>query len=71
MNSQTRTAPRTEIDLEKLGLEHVAYLRRALMDGVQGFSIHAADGRIIGFAPDMAQALGAIIQNNMEAVPLH
>ena len=31
----------------------------------------AADGRIIGFAPDMAQALGAIIQNNMEAVPLH
>jgi hypothetical protein len=66
-----QTAIAEPIDLKTLGLEDLAYIRPAEMDGVAGFSIHAADGRVIGFAADAPKALGAIKQHEMEAVALH
>lgn len=65
------TADSGSIDLRTLGLEHLAYIRPGTMDGLAGFTIHAADGRVIGFAADAAKAIGAIKQNEMEAVGLH
>jgi hypothetical protein len=59
------------IDLESLGLSDLAYLRKAVVDGVSGFSIHAANGVAIGFAPGETTALAAIMTNGMELVQLH
>jgi len=60
-----------QIDLESLGLSEVAYLREATVDGVLGFSIHAANGVPIGFTPGEDSAIAAILTNEMDVVPLH
>ncbi len=58
-------------DLRELGRMTVAYVRPALSEGVPGFAIHGADGAVIGFAPEKAMAVGAIIQLGLELVSLH
>jgi hypothetical protein len=59
------------IDLESLGLSEIAYLREATVDGVPGYSIHAANGVPIGFAPGEDAAIAAVLTNEMDVVPLH
>ncbi len=59
------------IDLEALGLSEVAYLRRATVDGIDGFSIHAANGVAIGFAPEENSAIAAVMTNDLELAPVH
>ncbi len=59
------------IDLEVLGLSEVAYLRPAEVDGVAGYSIHAANGVPIGFAPGEAAAIAAVISHDMDVAPVH
>ncbi len=58
------------INLRGLGMNHLAYLRPGDMDGMKGFVICAADGTVLGFAPNRAQAIAAIMQNDMELVSL-
>ena len=58
-------------DLQSLGMDRMAYLRPGKMDGVNGYAICAADGNVIGFAPDRTKAMAAIIQHDMEPVALH
>jgi len=70
-SSYVLTANDVGIDLESIGLSDVAYLRNAVVDGVSGFSIHAANGVSIGFAPGVNTALAAIMTNGMEIVQLH
>lgn len=59
------------VDLQALGLSEVAYLREAEIDGVFGFSIHAANGQTIGFAPGRQTAIAAVMTNDMELASLH
>jgi hypothetical protein len=63
--------PITESDLAGLGMNRMAYLRPAQVDGIRGYAICAADGTVIGFAPSRDKAIGAIIQNDLEPVALH
>ena len=60
-----------EFDLENWGLQHVASLRRAEVDGVRGFAICSASGQMIGFSVNRNQAIGAIVQNDLEPVSVH
>jgi len=62
---------REAIDLQSLGLSEVAYLREAEVDGVFGFTIHAANGQTIGFAPGRQTAMAAVMTNEMELASLH
>lgn len=59
------------IDLESLGLSEVAYLRKATVDGIDGYSIHAANGIAIGFAPEENSAIAAVMTNDLELAPVH
>jgi len=61
----------TKIDLETLGLSEVAYLRAATVDGVPGYSIHAANGVAIGFSPGVNGAIAAVMTNDMELASVH
>lgn len=54
-----------------LGLAQLAYVKAGTMDGQAGFAIHAADGRMIGFAPNEMLALKLIRDNDLEAVSLN
>lgn len=52
-------------DLAALGLDHVAYIRRAVIDNMSVWSIHNAEGEQLGATQTREQAFGAIIQNDL------
>lgn len=60
-----------ERELLFLGMNQVAYLRAAEVDGMHGYAICAADGSVIGFAPSRTQAIAAIMQHDMELARVH
>ena len=55
----------TPVDLAKLGLNEVAYVRRAVVDNQPVWSIHNAAGEAVGATLTRDQAWGAIVQNDM------
>ncbi len=61
----------SSIDLFNLGVNHVAYVKSATVNGVKGFSIHAADGTPMAVTSDRAMARAAVIQHNMLPVSVH
>ena len=58
-------------DLALLGLESLAYLRAASVDGTPGFAIFAADGTRLAFALTRAQAVAAVREHDLEPVSVH
>ena len=62
--SQTQLAS-TPVDLSQLGLNQVAYIRRAVIDEVPVWSIHNAAGDQVGAAQTREQAVGAILQHDL------
>jgi len=61
----------TPIDLARLGLNQIAYVRRSVVDEQQIWSIHSAMGHPLGAAPTLEQAWGAIVQNDLQPVFVH
>ena len=61
----------TTVDLAHLGLDHLAYVRRAMIDDVPVWSIYSASGLPIGAAPTLEKAWGAIVQNDLQPVFVH
>jgi len=61
----------TRVDLVKLGLHEVAYVRAAIVDNVQVWSIYSASGDELGVAPSFNQAWAAIVQNDLQPVSVH
>lgn len=58
-------------DLMALGLDEVAYIRTVVENGQKLFAVHAADGTRLGLMPTRETAVGAMLQNDLELVPLH
>jgi hypothetical protein len=54
-----------------MGMQHIAYVRPAIVNGVTAFTIHAADGTQIGMAPNRDVAFAAVVQHELEPVSLH
>jgi hypothetical protein len=61
----------TPVDLAEIGKLEIAYVKPARSDGIDGFAIFGADGKVIGFAPERDLAIAAIMQNGMELVSVH
>ncbi len=69
---------RTEIDrrlspdeLAMFGLQHIAYVKRVVVEGEVGYAVHAADGTPIAVFPDLDVAFAAVRQSDMEPVSVH
>jgi hypothetical protein len=58
-------------DWASFGVQQIAYIRPAMVDGVPAISIHAADGTPIGAAPNAESAIAAIEQHDLAAVLVH
>jgi hypothetical protein len=58
-------------DLAALGVEHVAYVRRIVMQDQVGWSIHLADGTQIAMADDRDVAFAAVRQHDLEPLSVH
>jgi hypothetical protein len=61
----------SEQQLAALGVSHIAYVKPVMVNGVQGFSIHAADGTPMAVAGDRDVAVAAVMQHEMLALSVH
>ncbi len=61
----------SEQQLAALGVSHIAYVKPVMVNGVQGFAIHAADGTPMAVAGDREVAVAAVVQHEMLPVSVH
>lgn len=61
----------TPVDLAKLGVSEIAYIRRAIVNDMPMWTIHSASGDPLGAAHSFDQAWAAVKQNDMEPVRVH
>jgi len=61
----------TEAQLAQLGVSQIAYVRPVMVNGEQGFAIHAADGTPMAVAGDRDLAFAAILQHDLVPALVH
>jgi len=54
-----------------LGVSHIAYVKAVMVNGVQGFAIHAADGTPMAVAGNRDVAIAAVVQHEMLPLSVH
>jgi hypothetical protein len=57
--------------LARLGVAQIAYVKPVVVNGAQGFAIHAADGTAMAITEDRDVAVAAILQHEMFPVSVH
>jgi hypothetical protein len=70
MNTVEKLYELSDQDFALIGMQHLAYIKPTVVNGVTGFSIHAADGTQIGMAPSRDIAFAAVKQHELEPVSL-
>ncbi|QJE74671.1 DUF1150 family protein [Aerophototrophica crusticola] len=53
-------------DFATFGLNDIAYVKRVVADGAEGFAIHAADGTQLAVVPAEDVAVATVRQHDME-----
>lgn len=61
----------TPLDLARMGLSEIAYIRRAIVNDTPMWTIHSAAGDPLGAAQSFDQAWMAVKQNDLEPVRVH
>ncbi len=61
----------SEVELARLGMSQIAYVRPIQLNGTAGFAIHAADGTPMAVTDELSAAVAAIVQHDMIPVPVH
>jgi len=59
------------VDLARVGLNEIAYIRQAIVNDENVWAIFNAAGDPIGAAPTFDQAWGAVRQHDMEPTRVH
>ncbi len=59
------------LDWARYGAREIAYFRPVVANGAPAVAIHAADGTMIGAAPNAALAAAAIRQHSMLPASVH
>jgi hypothetical protein len=70
MNISEKLHEMSDQDFALIGMQQLAYIKPTAVNGVMGFSIHAADGTQIGMAPSRDIAFAAVKQHELEPVSL-
>jgi hypothetical protein len=61
----------TALQLQQLGVSHMAYVKQVPVNGGIAFAIHAADGTPMALAANQDLAIAAIQQHEMAAALVH
>jgi len=69
--AKATTGGNTPVDLARLGLSEIAYIRRAIVNDTPMWTIHSAAGDPLGAAHSFDQAWAAVKQNDMEPMRVH
>ena len=67
----TATGGTTTLDIARMGLSEIAYIRRAVVNDMPMWTIHSAAGDPLGAAHSFDQAWAAVKQNDMEPMRVH
>ncbi len=59
------------LELGMLGMDDVAYVKRVVVEGAEGYAVHAADGTQIAVLGTRDLAFAVVRQNDMEPVSVH
>jgi hypothetical protein len=71
MNKGERIRQMSARELALFGMQDVAYVKRAVVNGAPGYTAHAADGtQIAGFA-DRVLAFATLRQHDLEPLSVH
>ncbi|HEX3972477.1 MAG TPA: DUF1150 family protein [Stellaceae bacterium] len=70
MNTLEKLREMSDQDFALIGMQQLAYIKPTVVNGVVGFSIHAADGTQIGMAPSRDIAFAAVKQHELEPLSL-
>ena len=65
------TSGSTPLDLARLGLSEIAYIRRSVVDETHMWTIHNAAGDPLGAAQSFDRAWAVVRQNDLEPVRVH
>ena len=57
--------------LAQLGMQQIAYVKPVVLNGEQGFAIHAADGTPMAVAADRDLAIAAVVQHELLPTLVH
>jgi hypothetical protein len=61
----------TKEQLAALGVSHIAYVKPVMVNGTQGYAIHAADGTPMAIMGDRDVAFATILQHEMHPLSVH
>jgi len=71
MNKIERVRQMSARDLALLGMQDIAYVKRAVVNDVPGYTVHAADGTQIAAFVDRDVAFATMRQHDLEPLSVH
>ncbi|HKM70856.1 MAG TPA: DUF1150 family protein [Stellaceae bacterium] len=71
MNKIERVRQMSARELTLLGMQDIAYVKRAVVNDVPGYSVHAADGTQIAAFVDRDVAFATVRQHDLEPLSVH
>lgn len=71
MLALTKLRPLSSQDFARLGRTEMAYVKRVVIDGGEGYVVHAADGTYIWHFADRELACAVLRQHDLEPLSLH
>ena len=71
MNEGERIRQISTRELALLGKQDIAYVKRAIVDDVPGYTAHAADGTQIAAFPDRELAFATLRRHDLEPLSVH
>jgi len=66
-----RTPPMSRSDFANWGTTQIAYVRPIRQGGINGYAVHTADGREVGFAETYDLAAASILQHHLYPLSVH
>jgi len=71
MNKIERVRQMSARELTLLGMQDIAYVKRAVVNDAPGYSVHAADGTQIAAFVDRDVAFATVRQHDLEPLSVH
>lgn len=71
MSAIPRLRQMSRQELALLGVQDMAYVKPVLVEGVQGYAVHAADGTAIAVLGDRDTAFAMLRQHDLEPMSVH
>ncbi len=70
-DQDSRAPLMSRADFANWGSDRIAYVRRSRQGGINGYAVHTADGREVGFAETFDLAAAGVLQHDLYPLSVH